>query len=511
MGDHFGFVDPQHPSDEVPVHNVYVDSFYMETTLLTCLEYVQFLNSALAQGLVEVRSNYVYGVGGTNIYCDTYGSDTNSRVQWTGSAFSVRDGRELHPITGMRWFGAIAYCNWASARDGFDACYNLATGDCVLTNNGYRLPTEAEWEYAARGGLYTPYGMFPWGSDTNADGTLANWAGKTNPFATGPYPWTTPVGFYNGSLQSKTNFNWPGADATYQTRNNANGFGLYDMSGNVWEWVNDWYAKRLLHELRAQQHRHQSARAGSPAIPCRTANPIAACAVATGSTAQDQYGHARVANRNPSYYRGPGDPNGPWFHIGFRVMRRGYTSVVATGATLTNLASGLHFTEGPAADAAGNVFFSDIPADTIYKWSVSNQLSVFRTNSGGANGLSFDASGNLLACEGDNGRMVSITPQGSVSVVASNYAGLRFNEPNDLWVDPAGGVYFTDPTYFGHAVVQGGEYVYYLKPDRSAVLRVVPTPCGPTASSARRMARRFTSPTGARRMSSATASIPAAP
>ena len=472
MGDHFGFVDPAHPSDEVPVHNVSVDSFYMETTLLTCTEYVQFLNSALAQGLVEVRSNYVYGVGGTNICCDTYGSDTNSRVQWSGSAFSVRDGRELHPITGIRWFGAIAYCNWASARDGFTACYNLATGDCNLTNNGYRLPTEAEWEYAARGGLYNPYGMFPWGSDTNADGTLANWAGKTNPFATSAYPWTTPVGFYNGSLQSKTNFNWPAADATYQTRNNMNGFGLYDMSGNVWEWINDWYASDYYTNCVLNN------------IVTNPPGPVTGSLMPDGMpyrglrggnwfNGQDQYGHARVANRNPSYFRGPGDPNGPWFHIGFRVMRRGYTSVVAAGATLTNLASGLHFTEGPAADAAGNVFFSDIPADTIYKWSVSNQLSIFRTNSGGANGLSFDAAGNLLACEGDNGRLVSITSQGSATVVVSNYAGLRFNEPNDLWIDPAGGVYFTDPTYFGHAVVQGGEYVYYLKPDRSAVLRVV--------------------------------------
>jgi formylglycine-generating enzyme required for sulfatase activity len=178
MGDHFGFVDPAHPSDEVPVHNVYVDSFHLATTLLTCQEYGAFLNSALTQGLVEVRSNYVYGVGGTNIYCDTYGSDTNSRLQWSGSAFTIRDNRELHPITGVRWFGAIAYCNWASARDGDTPCYNLATGACGLTNNGYRLPTEAAWEYAARGGLYSPHGMFPWGSDTNADGTLANWAGK---------------------------------------------------------------------------------------------------------------------------------------------------------------------------------------------------------------------------------------------------------------------------------------------------------------------------------------------
>lgn len=148
-------------------------------------------------------------------------------------------------------------------------------------------------------------------------------------------------------------------------------------------------------------------------------------------------------------------------------------SVVETNASLTQLASGLHFTEGPAVDAAGNVFFSDIPADTIYKWSVSNQLSVFRTNSGGANGLCFDAGGNLVACEGDNGRIVSINPHLKVTVLASNYAGARFNEPNGLWIDPAGGVYFTDPVYLGHPVMQGGEHVYYICPDRSTVRRVV--------------------------------------
>jgi sugar lactone lactonase YvrE/formylglycine-generating enzyme required for sulfatase activity/phosphodiesterase/alkaline phosphatase D-like protein len=472
MGDHFGFVDPAHPSDEVPVHNVYVDSFRIETTLLTCLEYVQFLNWALTQGLVEVRSNYVYGVGGTNIYCDTYGSDTNSRVQWTGSGFSIRDNRDLHPITGVRWYGAIAYCNWASARDGYSACYNLANGDCDLARNGYRLPTEAEWEYAARGGLYSPYGMFPWGSDTNADGTLANWAGKTNPYATGPTPWTTPAGFYNGSLQYKTNYNWPGTNSTYQTRNNANGFGLSDMSGNVWEWVNDWYTADYYTNCVLNN------------IVTNPPGPLAGSLMPDGKpyrglrggnwfNGEDQYGHGRVSNRDPSYYRGPGDPNGPWFHVGFRVMRRAAASVVAAGASLSQLASGLHFTEGPAADAAGNVFFSDIQADTIYKWSVSNQLSIFRTNSGGANGLGFDAAGNLLACEGDNGRLVSITPQGAVTVLTSTYAGQRYNEPNDLWIDPAGGVYFSDPVYFGHAAVQGGEYVYYLAPDRATVLRVV--------------------------------------
>jgi len=322
MGDHFGFVDPAHASDEIPVHAVYVDAFHMERTLLTCREYGDFLNSALAQGLVEVRSNYVYGVGGTNVYCDTYGSDTNSRIQWTGRVFAVRDGRDLHPVTGVRWFGAIAYCNWASVRDGYPPCYTLATGDCNLTGDGYRLPTEAEWEYAARGGLYSPYGMFPWGSDTNADGTLANWAGKANPYATGPYPWTTPVGFYDGTLQYKTNCNWPGTNETYQTRSNANGFGLYDMSGDVWEWVNDWYATDY----------YTNCVLGN--IVTNPPGPVTGTPMPDGRpryglrggnwfNGEDQYGHGRVSNRDPSYYRGPGDPDGPWFHVGFRVARGG--------------------------------------------------------------------------------------------------------------------------------------------------------------------------------------------
>lgn len=187
------------------------------------------------------------------------------------------------------------------------------------------------------------------------------------------------------------------------------------------------------------------------------------------------------------------DPNRAWwvdFQLGIvsydekttnllvRCVRGGVSnltssSVVAPGATLAQLASGLHFAEGPAADALGNVFFSDIPSATIYEWSLAGQLSVFRTNSGGANGLAFDARGNLLACEGANGRLVSITPQGNLTALASAYGGQRFNEPNDLWIDPGGGVYFTDPVFLGHDLVQGGEHVYYLAPDRSTVRRVV--------------------------------------
>jgi gluconolactonase len=147
--------------------------------------------------------------------------------------------------------------------------------------------------------------------------------------------------------------------------------------------------------------------------------------------------------------------------------------LVATGATVVKLADGFRFTEGPAADSAGNVFFTDIPNNRIHRWSVDGQLSVFREDSGAANGLYFDRRGNLLACEGGNGRVTSIDPQGNVTVVAETYEGKRFNRPNDLWVDPRGGVYFSDPVYGGSEVVQGGEHVYYVTPDRAQVTRVI--------------------------------------
>ena len=100
------------------------------------------------------------------------------------------------------------------------------------------VTTEAEWEYAARGGQYGPYYIFPWGDD--ADDTKANWPSSGDPYETGPYPWTTPAGFYNGKLHHKADFGWPGSQQSYQTSDGTNDYGLYDMTGNVWEWCNDW-------------------------------------------------------------------------------------------------------------------------------------------------------------------------------------------------------------------------------------------------------------------------------
>ena len=149
-------------------------------------------------------------------------------------------------------------------------------------------------------------------------------------------------------------------------------------------------------------------------------------------------------------------------------------SVVAPGAKVEKLAGGFKFTEGPAADAKGNIFFTDIPNNRIHKWSLAGSLSTLRENSGGSNGLYFDRKGNLLACEGGGRRLVSINPKGKVTVLADKYDGKRFNSLNDLWIDPKGGIYFTDPRYGRRDnLEQDGEHVYYLSPDRKKLIRVI--------------------------------------
>jgi gluconolactonase len=100
-----------------------------------------------------------------------------------------------------------------------------------------------------------------------------------------------------------------------------------------------------------------------------------------------------------------------------------------------------------AADKDGNVFFTDIPNSRIHKWSVEGTLSTFLENSRQANGLYFDKDGNLIACAGGTGQIIAIDPAGTITVLADSFEGKPFNSPNDLWIDPREGIYFTDPRY----------------------------------------------------------------
>jgi gluconolactonase len=152
--------------------------------------------------------------------------------------------------------------------------------------------------------------------------------------------------------------------------------------------------------------------------------------------------------------------------------------IVAPGAELRLLADGFKFTEGPAADAEGNVYFTDQPNNKILKWSVDGKLSVYKDDAGRANGLYFDKAGNLYACADLNNELWMIAPSGEVTVLVKDYEGKKLNGPNDLWVHPNGGVYFTDPFYKRDywnrgPMEQEGQYVYYLSPDHKKVTRVI--------------------------------------
>lgn len=149
-------------------------------------------------------------------------------------------------------------------------------------------------------------------------------------------------------------------------------------------------------------------------------------------------------------------------------------NLIAPGASVVKLADGFVFTEGPAADADGNVYFSDLRGNKTYKWTVGEGLSTFQEDSRGANGLFFDTDGNLLACESGARRITRISMDGSMDVLADSYDGKRLNSPNDIWPDPRGGIYFTDPRFFDQTgVEQDGNHVYYIPPDGGPVMRVI--------------------------------------
>jgi gluconolactonase len=117
--------------------------------------------------------------------------------------------------------------------------------------------------------------------------------------------------------------------------------------------------------------------------------------------------------------------------------------------SLDTIQKGFGFTEGPAVDKNGNVFFTDQPNDKIYRWDASSgAISTFLVGTGRANGMAFDKNGNLIACADMHGEVWKINPDGTHQVLVNNYNGKLLNGPNDVWINPVtGGMYITDPMF----------------------------------------------------------------
>jgi gluconolactonase len=171
----------------------------------------------------------------------------------------------------------------------------------------------------------------------------------------------------------------------------------------------------------------------------------------------------------------------------------GNAGLIATDAQIENLGDGYSFTEGPAVDKNGNVFFTDQPNDIIYKWDVTTgDITPFLEETGRSNGMAFDKDGNLIACADMYGEVWKIAPNGTHEVLVDNYDGKLLNGPNDVWINPVtGGMYITDPmfprgywedddprkqgwppTHSEQADEGKGGHVYYLAPGSNTLVRV---------------------------------------
>jgi len=230
MGDSFA----EGATDEGPVHTVELSSFFMSRHEVTNGQYRDFLQSALTQGLITVIDGVVYRAGSeiSYPYCDTSTSSSSSQIAYNGGVFRARTRggryRVNDPAVYVSWYGAAAYCNWLSQQESRKPCYDLETWECDFSKDGYHLPTEAQWEYAARGGLSGK--RFPWGdtishsqvnylSDSRYRYDTSPTRGYHPTWSDGVTPYTSPVGSFA-----------------------PNGYDLYDMAGNVWEWCNDWHS-----------------------------------------------------------------------------------------------------------------------------------------------------------------------------------------------------------------------------------------------------------------------------